>query len=112
MPTSSIYNAFRTLFGLSLSFAVSVLGAYGCGAGDSVGAPCEAIDECGAGLLCAHAAIMPGQCTTTCDDTSTCTAQFAQGSFCIGAGLCVLACRDDADCPSDTVCSEYKLCQR
>lgn len=112
MRGSFVHRGLRTIVSISSIITAAALGAYGCSSGGSVGGVCEADDECEVGLSCSRALIMPLQCTTLCDDSSACVALFGQASFCIGAGLCVLACHDDGDCPSETVCNEFGWCRR
>lgn len=80
-----------------------------------VGRPCETNTDCDSSMVCysdSSTYIAYHQCTAYCDDSETCEAQFGVNSFCIGANICVLACRSDADCTTTTRCNDAGWCER
>jgi hypothetical protein len=82
--------------------------------GGGIGQPCEMDDECAAGLRCHEdfaGYVSHHQCTRDCQAGSDCT-DIAAGTMCIGAEVCTLRCRTDADCPAKTHCIDAGWCKR
>jgi hypothetical protein len=80
-----------------------------------VGKPCESSDDCKGSLTCHYDTkdyIGHLQCTQDCASSDECSESFGQGSFCIGANICVRACVTDADCDTGTICNEQRWCER
>jgi hypothetical protein len=105
--------------------ALGRAGSGGGGAGSSgasslppvhgVSAPCDGASDCDPSLLCHYDAqdyIAHEQCTLPCDSDDTCAAAFGSQSFCIGAQVCVHACKSDADCLARTHCNGAGWCER
>jgi len=79
----------------------------------SLGGLCESTHACQDGMRCVDAeGVMEGQCSSSCSDTSACTAQFGQAVLCLGADLCARACAEASDCPQGTRCNVYGWCER
>lgn len=94
-----------------------LLGGAACSSSDSgespgeskpaLGAACESASECGGELECHSDTtdyIANGQCAKPCDTGDACKSAFGESSFCIGAGICVMGCEQDSDCPEKTLC--------
>lgn len=83
--------------------------------GKGVGQPCETSADCESGLTCnvdSTDYIVHKQCTASCTSEEACTGEFGEDTMCIGAELCTLECRTDADCPDKTLCNEFGWCAR
>jgi hypothetical protein len=79
-----------------------------------IGQTCESDNDCPDGLSCREDVtnyVAHHQCTRACKSGEECTA-FAEGTMCIGAEVCTLRCRTDADCPSKTHCIDAGWCKR
>lgn len=79
-----------------------------------IGQTCERDSDCPDGLSCREdvtSYVAHHQCTRACKSGAECTA-FAEGTMCIGAEVCTLRCRTDADCPSKTHCIDAGWCKR
>lgn len=81
-----------------------------------IGTACDTDADCAEGQYC-HMDFenytMHRQCTAVCDSTEFCQEQFGQGTFCIGAEVCVAACITDSDCGASTVCADLgRWCSR
>jgi hypothetical protein len=63
---------------------------------------CDAEGRCPSGYLCADAETLP-ICTTLCTATDEC-AQHGDRAFCSRAGVCMIRCSSDRDCPSTAYC--------
>jgi hypothetical protein len=77
------------------------------------GKPCETSADCPSGLSC-HIDpdyIAHKQCTVSCSDSAECDA-LEPGAFCIGANVCVHACKTQADCGPQTRCGSAGWCER
>lgn len=96
--------------------AASGAGSGGTNGGASgVGKPCATSADCSPSLYCRQDSldyIAHKQCTIDCEANSTCEAAFGETSFCIGARICVLACRAASDCPAQTECTASHWCMR
>lgn len=87
----------------------------GAPANGSVGSPCASSTDCNTGLTChidTTDYIAHEQCSASCDSDEQCTSMFGTQTFCIGAHICVQACRDNADCPAKTICTSNRWCER
>jgi hypothetical protein len=110
-------NALQITFTLfaALAWGSGCASQGGGAASNSVGSPCESSSDCASGLACRSDTIdfvADLQCTASCSSDSTCIGTYGAGTFCIGAMICVQACRDNADCPAKTVCNDNKWCER
>jgi len=96
------------------------------GAGGSVGGttlppargvstPCSLDSDCALPLTCHFDTadyIADQQCTKTCNSDDECTSTLGKDSFCIGARICVHACKSDTDCLAKTHCNNSGWCER
>jgi hypothetical protein len=80
---------------------------------EKFGKPCETSADCPSGLSCRMDPdyVSHKQCTASCSDSPECAAVEA-GAFCIGAHVCVHACKTQADCGPQTRCGSAGWCER
>ncbi|HWZ91893.1 MAG TPA: hypothetical protein VNW92_23680 [Polyangiaceae bacterium] len=80
-----------------------------------VSTPCSLDTDCASPLSCHFDTtdyIADQQCTKTCNSDDECTSTLGKDSFCIGAQVCVHACKSDADCVAKTHCNDSGWCER
>jgi len=101
------------------------VGVSGGSMGGSIGAtlpptrgistPCALDADCASSLSCRFDSadyIADQQCTKTCESNEECASTSDKDSFCIGARICVHACKSDADCLAKTHCNDSGWCER
>jgi hypothetical protein len=78
-----------------------------------LGGVCESTHQCRKGTTCVETdGVMAGQCSTTCNSSAACDAQFGTASICLASDLCVRACQNAEQCPTGTACNAYGWCER
>jgi hypothetical protein len=80
-----------------------------------LGKACELDSDCKSPLTCHYDStdyVAHKQCTLPCESSEFCKGTFGEGSFCIGAGVCVRRCALNTDCPSLTQCIDSGWCMR
>jgi hypothetical protein len=79
---------------------------------EPLGGKCQTDLGCQIGLQCEHlSGVMNGQCAATCNAASSCQERFGSSSMCLGADLCARTCDTNADCPSGSLCNDYRWCE-
>jgi hypothetical protein len=77
-----------------------------------LGGACVTDRDCQLGLECVQqAGVMEGQCSASCNSTSSCQERFGSESMCLGADLCARTCGNDAGCASGASCNAYGWCE-
>lgn len=110
-------------FAVRMFMMVSISSLCACGAPDAasqdphgIGTVCDGNAQCSSDLFCNTDPVIAaphGQCTYACgESTSSCIQKAGASAVCTDAGVCVLTCRIDADCPAQTGCSADGYCDR
>lgn len=102
---------------LAVAMALVAAALLGCdNPKGGIGETCTSDSDCQGELRCEDGSTGTDQCTTTCVNSTVvedhCTVSYGSDYHCIGAGICVRSCDNDADCPSGTECNGYWWCER